>query len=437
MLRLTANDTQFGGTDDVSVNVGIVDQLFTGTKVGAQAIQPGSTFASGTYTISAAGAGIPSGGTPDDFYFLNKPVTGDVTITARLVSVQAVNGSSSRAGVMIRDSLADDALEAFAGVNSAGSGRWIYRATAAANSVSTTVTAAQPYWVKLIRSGSTFTAQYAPDSSGTPGTFTTAGTAQTIAMGSSVYVGLAATSGSTTAAGTIVFDKVTIAPAIANVGAAVSAGADLTVTLPAAATLNGTVSDDGKPLALVTAWSKASGPGTVTFGNAALVDTTASFSASGSHVLRLIANDGEVKTFDDTAITVNLAPIEQWRQTRFGANAGNPLIAGDLANPDGDLFNNLLEYALNLDPLAPGAGGLVSDFETIGPDKFLRLTVTKNPAATDIVFSIEVTGDLTAPASWGGDGTTIEVNTSTQLRARDNTPIGGAARSIRLKVTHP
>ncbi len=437
VLRLTANDTQFTGTDDVTVNVGIVDQFFAGSKVGAQTIQPSHTVTGGVYTISAAGVGIPSAATPDDFYFLNVPVTGDVTITARLVSVQAVNGSNSRAGVMIRDTLAADSIHAFAGVNSAGSGRWITRATAATNTTSTTVTAGQPYWLKLIRSGSTFTAQFAPDSAGVPGTFTTAGTAQTLTMGSTVFVGLAATSGSTTAAGAIVLDKVTIAPTVANIAATVNAGIDLTVTPPATAALNGTVADDGKPLALTTAWSKVSGPGTVTFGNAALVDTTAAFNTAGSHVLRLIANDGQVKTFDDATITVNLPPIEQWRLSHFGANAGNPAIAGDLANPDGDLYNNLLEYALGLDPLVAGTGGVVSDTETIGADKFLRLTVTKNPAATDVTFGIEVTGDLLTPASWGSAGTTVEVNITTQLRARDNTPVGSAPRDIRLKVTHP
>ena len=438
VVRLTANDGQFTGTAQVSVNVGIVDQLFTGTKVGAQAIQPSHTFASGTYSVSAAGAGIPSGSTPDDFYFLNKPITGDVTITARLVSVQNVNASNSRAGVMIRDSLAADALEAFAGVNSLGSGRWIYRATAAANSASSTVTAGQPYWVKLIRAGSTFTAQFAPDSAGTPGTFTTAGTAQTIAMGSTVFVGLAATSGSTGAAGTTVFDKVTIAPALANVASTVSAGTDASVTLPALAALNGTVSDDGKPSPLTTAWSKASGPGTVTFGNAALVDTTASFATAGSYVLRLIANDGEVKTFDDATITANLPPMEQWRQTQFGANAGNPAIAGDLADPDLDGRSNLLEYALALDPNVAGIGGIVSDLQLIGADQFLRLTVTKNAAATDVTFSIEVTGDIATTASWTTAGTTVETNTGTQLRVRDNTAVGTAPqRHMRLKVTHP
>ncbi|WKZ15139.1 MAG: hypothetical protein QY317_14685 [Candidatus Jettenia caeni] len=87
----------------------------------------------------------------------------------------------------------------------------------------------------------------------------------------------------------------------------VSAGADQTITLPANASLNGTVSDDGLPNppgAVTTTWSKVSGSGTVTFGNANAVDTTASFSAAGTYVLRLTANDSELNTGDDVTITV-------------------------------------------------------------------------------------------------------------------------------------
>ncbi len=66
------------------------------------------------------------------------------------------------------------------------------------------------------------------------------------------------------------------------------------------------------------------------------------------------------------------------------------------------------------------------------------MTVDKNPAATDVSLAIEVTGDLSIPSAWSTEGTTIEQNTLTTLRARDNTPIGAAAnRFIRLKVTRP
>ena len=79
----------------------------------------------------------------------------------------------------------------------------------------------------------------------------------------------------------------------------VNAGANQTITLPSAATLQGTVSDDGLPNppgAVTTAWSEFSGPGTVTFANAAAVNTTASFSASGTYDLRLTANDGALSS---------------------------------------------------------------------------------------------------------------------------------------------
>ena len=65
----------------------------------------------------------------------------------------------------------------------------------------------------------------------------------------------------------------------------VNAGPDQTFRLPAAATLNGTATDDGWPFGstLVTTWTKVSGPGSVTFANAASPVTTAQFSASRVH----------------------------------------------------------------------------------------------------------------------------------------------------------
>ena len=80
-----------------------------------------------------------------------------------------------------------------------------------------------------------------------------------------------------------------------NTAPVVSAGPDQTITLPAAANLNGTVTDDGlpaPPALFTTAWSVVSGPGTVTFANfVERVLTTATFSTAGTYVLRLTAND--------------------------------------------------------------------------------------------------------------------------------------------------
>src|SRR5438552_1426739 len=96
------------------------------------------------------------------------------------------------------------------------------------------------------------------------------------------------------------------APSATNQPPAVNAGLDQTVTLPASASLNGTANDDGLPTGtLTTTWSTFSGPGTATFVNASALSTTASFSTSGSYVLRLTATDGALSNTNDITITVN------------------------------------------------------------------------------------------------------------------------------------
>ena len=101
-----------------------------------------------------------------------------------------------------------------------------------------------------------------------------------------------------------------LVPGSGNQSPAVNAGPDQTVTFPNSANLNGTVSDDGlpnPPATVTTQWNKVSGPGTVKFGNANAVDTTASFSAAGVYVLQLSATDGALTTQDTVSITVNSA----------------------------------------------------------------------------------------------------------------------------------
>ena len=98
----------------------------------------------------------------------------------------------------------------------------------------------------------------------------------------------------------------------------VQAGADQAVALYERFNLNGQVSDDGLPSTapLRLSWYKVTGPGTVDFGNPADPRTAVSFSAQGTYVLRLVANDGELATFDDVTISVT-APLVT--QPRVGA----------------------------------------------------------------------------------------------------------------------
>jgi CubicO group peptidase (beta-lactamase class C family) len=95
------------------------------------------------------------------------------------------------------------------------------------------------------------------------------------------------------------------APQVTNAAPVVNAGADQAIEMPFAATLAGTVSDDGQPNSTLTVqWSVISGPGQATFENAASAATTVTFSTEGTYVLQLQANDGEHSTADTLTVTV-------------------------------------------------------------------------------------------------------------------------------------
>lgn len=96
-------------------------------------------------------------------------------------------------------------------------------------------------------------------------------------------------------------------PAVFDAPPCVSAGADLAVTLPAAAALRGRASDDGDPAppgSLSLLWSVTSGAGSVAFANPGAAETNATFGAPGSYVLRLTASDGHSSPWDEVAVTV-------------------------------------------------------------------------------------------------------------------------------------
>ncbi len=114
------------------------------------------------------------------------------------------------------------------------------------------------------------------------------------------------------------------APAGSNRAPVVRAGPDQSTVLPDAASLDGTVTDDGlpdPPGAVTTSWSLASGPGPVTFGDPSAVDTTVTFSAAGTYVLRLTAGDGEATVVDD--VTVQVAAVGADNVTEVRVRTGS------------------------------------------------------------------------------------------------------------------
>lgn len=516
------------------------------TPWSAQDIGITGTNATGSVDFRAGwaqnqGAGSSITGTSDSFHFNHTELAGDGEIVARYEGTDGFF-SSARTGLMLRDGTAANAR--YAGLTfqgTAGNLAWTRR-TSAGGSVSTTTVSLPPgpRWLRLARAGNAFSAWHSVDGVD----WTQAGTTLTLSLPATLRAGIATTSGNTTRPARGLFSGIQVSGTPENAAPLAQASASPSISAAAFRALAGSVVDDTASAPEVR-WSVVSGPGVVAFEDDTAVETSAAFSAEGSHTLRLSADDGEAASFDDVVVDVQFAmlgfdtladaeeeggvpgmvtvtrtgpvdmpltvhyttggsatapadyqslpgsvtipagessavievqpvpddvaegdktleitlladgtyhlplepgasirvkdrPIDAWRFAQFGAQANDPAVAGLLMDPDNDGWNNLLEYAFGLRGSLPDESPLVQDMASVGLDKFLRLTVPKNPDATGITYSVEATSDLTDPMSWSSAGLVIEVDNATTLRVRDNVPAGpGVIRFLRARVTMP
>lgn len=216
-----------------------------------------ATYANGTFTVNGGGDWYFQEGS-DAMHFAYQPLSGDGSIIARIVSRST---SSTVAGVMIRETL--QANSRFASMEYNSYPYFVYRTSTGGSSTYANHSAVTlPYWVELVRSGSSFTSYISPDGVN----WTQVGSTQTISMATNVYIGLAVASNSTTALANATFDNVSInsalvpAPVIASMSATTGA-----VGTPV--TINGSgfgTSQSGSMVVLngtslpVTAWSSTS-----------------------------------------------------------------------------------------------------------------------------------------------------------------------------------
>jgi hypothetical protein len=130
----------------------------------------------------------------------------------------------------------------------------------------------------------------------------------------------------------------------------VNAGPDRQVTLPNGLTLNGSVSDDGKPIppgAFTSQWTQVDGPQSVVFSNETSPVTDVEFSESGMYTLRLTATDGIEVTTDDVTVVV--------------ASNTNTGVLNLVTNPTFETgttgWNNASGAGIVLDRASPGHSG--------------------------------------------------------------------------------
>lgn len=86
-------------------------------------------------------------------------------------------------------------------------------------------------------------------------------------------------------------------------------------------------------------------------------------------------------------------PLALWKFNEFGSNSGNPLVAGNLADPDRDGIVNLLEYAFAGNPLLPSAS-LGRPTQAFANGR-LTLSFIRVLAHSDITLTVQGNNNLT------------------------------------------
>jgi phosphatidylserine/phosphatidylglycerophosphate/cardiolipin synthase-like enzyme len=174
---------------------------WTSKDIGTVGAAGTASVSGGTFTVKGSGADI--WGTADEFRFVYKQLTGDGSIVARVTGITNQN-AWSKAGVMMRETLNAGSKHATMFVSSAKGLAFQRRTSTNGTSASTAgALASAPYWVKVTRSGATFTAYQSSNGL----TWTAVGSA-TMNMTATIYVGLAVTSHADGALSTGTFDNV-------------------------------------------------------------------------------------------------------------------------------------------------------------------------------------------------------------------------------------
>jgi YD repeat-containing protein len=390
--------------------------------VGAVGIAGSSSYASGTFTGNGAGS---LGGTTDAFHFAYQTLSGDGSIVARVVSVT----SGGMPGVMIRETLNPGSANgsmvdysSYAGFNV----RTVTNGNTSQPNFAYGTT--PPYWVQLVRSGTTLSSSISPDGVN----WTLLGN-QTVNMQQNVDVGLVVNSGSTSLS-TAVFDNVTVsfsapvlAPSVASLSPNVAVPtADVTIAgdnfgaSPGTVTFNGTT---GTP----TYWSATrivvpvpsgatSGNVVVTVGGEA--SNAVLFTVSQSPiVLSLSRTSGTVGT-SVTMIGVNFGATQSASTVAFNGTAGIPTnwspssisvpvpngaTTGNLVVTVGGIASNALPFTASQQP---SIASLSAASVTIGaPVTITGLNFGPTQSASTVTFN----GTGGTPANWSATSIVVPV----------------------------
>jgi hypothetical protein len=208
-LVMTSNNNTVLGTatmDGVNVGSGPLPAPWTTQDVGAVGAAGTAAYAAGVFQVTGSGTNI--GGTSDQFRFVSQPMSGDGEFVARITSVQNTS-LNSKGGIMVRESMAPDSPNVAMVLTGGNRFQFQVRPSAGAATTMTSGNQSPPHWVKLVRSGDTFSAYRS--SNGVTWTLYPASPV-VVPMSTNVFVGLVMTSNDNSVLGTAVMDNVAKEP---------------------------------------------------------------------------------------------------------------------------------------------------------------------------------------------------------------------------------
>jgi|GEM_PF-1689423 len=293
------------------------------TDVGSVGIAGSASYANGTFTVKASGQWIY--GTADGMHFVYQPLSGDGTIVARVVSAQG--STYPEAGVMIRETLSASSTHAYVAYEPyPGPSIYYYsRASTGASTASqSSAVNGLPYWVKLVRSGSTFSGYASLDGVN----WVQVGSSQTINMAQNVYIGLAVSANNNSVLVTATFDGVSVNSATAAPNYTLSASPNLTIPQGASGTSTITVtpqngfsgsvslSASGLPSGVTASFNP--NPATAT---STLTLTASSTATTGTVTVTIMGTSGSLTQTTTVNLTVNVASNSPpgWSDTDVGS----------------------------------------------------------------------------------------------------------------------
>lgn len=172
----------------------------------------GAKEENGTFTVKGSGRDIGEGGQRlDNFQYAYREIEGDCEIKTRIATME-IKSREPKAGIMLRESLADNArhIAMLLGGTPGGIRQFSRKETGGVTSVSKANKFKAPYWVKLVRTGNTFSGFMSEDGQN----WTPAGTEVKLDVPAKMLVGLAVSAGNRDGSKhhTSDFDQVTITP---------------------------------------------------------------------------------------------------------------------------------------------------------------------------------------------------------------------------------